>query len=90
MKKYNEIQLTNNKMDLNNRKITNHPPSPVWNVLLLNYFKRTSSNTQDVTLSVNNVTFANRYINAINMHLPPFLANCLNNKTFHISRWVRS
>ena len=24
-KKYNEIQLTKNKMDLNNRKITNHP-----------------------------------------------------------------
>ena len=29
MKKYNAIQLTKNKMDLNNRKITNHPPSPV-------------------------------------------------------------
>ena len=28
-KKYNEIQLTKNKMDLNNRKMTNHPPSPV-------------------------------------------------------------
>ena len=27
-KKYNEIQLTKNKMDLNNRKISNHPPSP--------------------------------------------------------------
>ena len=27
-KKYNEIQLTKNKMDLNIRKITNHPPSP--------------------------------------------------------------
>ena len=27
-KKYNEIQLTKNKMDLNNRKMTNHPPSP--------------------------------------------------------------
>ena len=27
-KKYNEIQLTENKMDLNNRKITYHPPSP--------------------------------------------------------------
>ena len=26
-KKYNEIQLTKNKMDLNIRKITNHPPS---------------------------------------------------------------
>ena len=27
-KKYNEIQLTKNKMDLNNRKVTNHPPYP--------------------------------------------------------------
>ena len=26
--KYNEIQLTKSKMDLNIRKITNHPPSP--------------------------------------------------------------
>ena len=28
-KKYNEIQLTKNIMDLNIRKMTNHPPSPV-------------------------------------------------------------
>ena len=28
LKKYNEIQLTKNKMDLNIRKMTNHPPSP--------------------------------------------------------------
>ena len=28
-KKYNEIQLTKNKMDLNIRKITNHPLSPI-------------------------------------------------------------
>ena len=27
-KKYDEIQLTKNKMDLNNRKITNNSPSP--------------------------------------------------------------
>ena len=27
-KKYNELQLTKNKMDLNNQKMTNHPPSP--------------------------------------------------------------
>ena len=27
-KKNNEIQLTKYKMDLNNRKITNRPPSP--------------------------------------------------------------
>ena len=28
-KRYNEIQLTKNKMDLNIRKMTNHPPSVV-------------------------------------------------------------
>ena len=28
-KKYNEIQLTKNKMGINDRKIINHPPSPV-------------------------------------------------------------
>ena len=27
-KKYYEIQLTKNKMDVNNLKMTNHPPSP--------------------------------------------------------------
>ena len=27
-KKHNEIQLTKNKTDLNNQKMTNHPPSP--------------------------------------------------------------
>ena len=27
-KKHNEIQLTKNKMDLNIRKMTDHPPSP--------------------------------------------------------------
>ena len=28
-KKYNEIQLTENEMDLNNQKMTNHQSSPV-------------------------------------------------------------
>ena len=28
LKKYNEIQLTKNKMDLSIQKMTNHPPSP--------------------------------------------------------------
>ena len=28
METYDEIQLTKNKMDLNTRKMTNHPPSP--------------------------------------------------------------
>ena len=27
-KKYDETQLTKNKIDLNNRKMTNYPPSP--------------------------------------------------------------
>ena len=31
-KKYNEFQLTKNKMDLNIRKMTNHPPSPASQV----------------------------------------------------------
>ena len=35
-KKYNEIQLTKYKMDLNNRKMTNHPPSPVTLIRLPN------------------------------------------------------
>ena len=30
-KKHNKIQLTKNKMELNNRKMTNHPPSPASN-----------------------------------------------------------
>ena len=37
-KMYNEIQLTKNKMDLNNRKITNHPPSHVNLVLQIYSF----------------------------------------------------
>ena len=28
-KNYNEMQLTKSKMDLNIRKMSNHPPSPV-------------------------------------------------------------
>ena len=32
-KKFNEIQLAKNKMDLNNRKITNYPPSPEHQIL---------------------------------------------------------
>ena len=37
-KKYNEIQLTKNKMDLNNRKMKDHPPSPV----IINVLKNSS------------------------------------------------
>ena len=38
-KKYNEFQLTKNKIDLNIRKITNHPPSPE------NYLRHITTNT---------------------------------------------
>ena len=41
---YNEIQLTKNKMDLNNRKVKNHPPSPVPD--LLNVYERCTSCSQ--------------------------------------------
>ena len=41
-KKYNEIQLTKNKMDLNIRKMTNPPPSPVIGVLVSLDFDRLS------------------------------------------------
>ena len=34
-KKYNEIQFTENKMDLNIRKMTNHPPSPVLRLQII-------------------------------------------------------
>ena len=40
-KKYYEIQLTKNKMDLNIRKMTNHPPSSV--TAELNKKKKTST-----------------------------------------------
>ena len=36
-KKYNEIQLTKNKIDLNNRKMTNHPPSQDRFINCINY-----------------------------------------------------
>ena len=35
-KKYNEIQLTKNKMDVNIRKMTNHSPSPEVKELITN------------------------------------------------------
>ena len=35
-KKYNEIELTKNKMNLNIRKITNHPPFPVMKSIEFN------------------------------------------------------
>ena len=38
-KKYNEIQLTKNKMDLNNRKMKKHPPSTVIFIYIYKYQK---------------------------------------------------
>ena len=35
-KKYKEIKLTKNKMELNNRKMINHPPSPIKKKHIIN------------------------------------------------------
>ena len=48
-KKYNEIQLTKNKMYLNNRKMTNHPPSTANNTI------RLPNNTRDALLGCTDV-----------------------------------
>ena len=40
-KKYNEIQVTKNKMELNNREMKNHPPSPVIGLKSLKTAHRT-------------------------------------------------
>ena len=45
-KKYNEFQLTKNKMDLNIRKMTNHPPSPVNVYIHLHQRKKRGSTIQ--------------------------------------------
>ena len=34
-KKYNETHLTKNKMDLNNKKMENHPPSAGYAVIII-------------------------------------------------------
>ena len=46
-KKYNEIQLTKNKMDLNNRKMTNHPPSPGTNKVTIGSYQVTGLLTRN-------------------------------------------
>ena len=40
MEKYTEIQLTKSKMDLNIRKMTNHPPSPGYETLMRQQINR--------------------------------------------------
>ena len=42
-KKYNKIQLTKSKMDLNIRKMTNHPPSPGTQILNNSTIQNTQS-----------------------------------------------
>ena len=49
MEKDNEIQLTKNKMDLNNQKMTNHPPSPALNK---NIYKGTKKNISNLYISL--------------------------------------
>ena len=44
-KKYYKIQLTKNKMDLNIRKITTHPPSPEPDKLTRNNNQSTRSDS---------------------------------------------
>ena len=51
-KKYNEFQLTKNKMDLNIRKMTNHPPSP-------EYFIRNGKEYDEVQLTNSKIDFIN-------------------------------
>ena len=50
-KKYNEIQLTENKMDLNNRKIKNHKQSHTT-VLKKNYSKKQQSKSYMKYISI--------------------------------------
>ena len=45
-KKHNEIKLTKNKMELNNRKIKNHPPSPAHGNSKINKPDYESKNTR--------------------------------------------
>ena len=50
-KNYNEIQLTKNKMDLNNQKMTNHPPSPIIVIYLEDNCVIISMHQEFITLS---------------------------------------
>ena len=59
LKKYYETQLTKNKMDLNIRKMTNHPPSPdilnsnciFRSVKPMKYWKHSSIKTNSIKLT---------------------------------------
>ena len=53
-KKYNKIQLTKNKMELNIRKMTNHSPSPVKFGLTINIFDICKYSAMETSKSVRN------------------------------------
>ena len=54
-KKYNEIRLTKHKMDLNIRKMTNHPPSPanIINNIIINITQNVFINiTRNIIINI--------------------------------------
>ena len=51
MEKLNQIQLTKNKMDLINRKITHHPPSHVQIFTIQNNTLSAAAMNQNIILS---------------------------------------
>ena len=61
---YNEIQLTKNKMDLNIRKITNHPPSPDYQCNNIVKFS-----TLYYSCQVSAIAFDSIFVLAIIIHL---------------------
>ena len=56
-KKYNEIQLTKNIMDLNIRKMTNHPPSPDQYIIAANEMAHLYPLFVDTTMGIDMGTF---------------------------------
>ena len=70
--KYNEIQLTRNKMDFNSRKITkcNHPPSPRSRLAVNVYFHFFFRNALDKDL-LNFIVFLTTQTN-----LSKLFSNC--------------
>ena len=65
-KKHNEIQLTKNKMDLNIREMTNHPPSPGYNSSKYVGTKQCRLNTPFITNKIMHFLLKKCLINAIN------------------------
>ena len=60
----------------------------MWYILLFNNFKVIWGETQDVSLSMNNVTIANLHVDGkVHVHSQLFLWKLLTNYTWSISRW---